>query len=375
MRATGDPSGDERQIRFCILSIDGGGIRGLIPALVIAELERRLQEATHERRPVSDYVHLFAGTSTGGLIALGLTAPDEAGRPRMDGEKLVALYREEGPRIFRRSPWQKVRSLWGWIGPKYSTAALEDVVEQRIGPGPLSAALREVMVVAYDMTDEGPQFFKRWRAREADRADPLMTDAAMATACAPTYFPSWPVPSTEGDARALVDGGVFAANPTVAAISEALKRRSDEPADLDPRELLVVSLGTGEPGRDAVAAFQPRTVRRWGRLQWIWPRDRGPALLNAIFDGQSEAADHWAHTVINSEPGDPASGSRIGHGPRYFRLQADLTRAHAMDDASEAALDGLARAAERLIAERGAELDEITALLIATGPIPPGHDT
>ena len=131
----------------------------------------------------------------------------------MDGEKLVALYREEGPRIFRRSPRQKVRSLWGWIGPKYSTTALEDVVEQRIGPGPLSAALREVMVVAYDMTDEGPQFFKRWRAREADRADPLMTDAAMATACAPTYFPSWPVPSTEGDARALVDGGVVRRQP------------------------------------------------------------------------------------------------------------------------------------------------------------------
>jgi uncharacterized protein len=375
VRATGDTSGDERQIRFCILSIDGGGIRGLIPALVIAELERRLRRATHERRPVSDYVHLFAGTSTGGLIALGLTAPDGEGGPRMDGEELVALYREEGPRIFHRSMWQKVRSLWGWIGPKYSTTALEDVVKQRIGPASLSGALREVMVVAYDMTDEGPQFFKRWRAREADRADPLMADAAMATACAPTYFPSWPVPSTGGDGRALVDGGVFAANPTVAAISEALKRRSDEPADLDPRELLVVSLGTGEPGRDAVAAFQQRTVRRWGRLQWIWPRDRGPALLNAIFDGQSEAADHWAHTVINSEPGDPASGSRIGHGPRYFRLQADLTRAHAMDDASEAALDALARSAERLIAERGSELDQITDLLIATGPIPPGHDT
>jgi patatin-like phospholipase/acyl hydrolase len=94
--------------RMRILSIDGGGIRGLIPALVLAELERRLADASGSKRQLADYFHLLAGTSTGGLIALGLTAPDpnRPGLARMDGPQLVRLYRSAGPRIFGFG-WQR----------------------------------------------------------------------------------------------------------------------------------------------------------------------------------------------------------------------------------------------------------------------------
>lgn len=115
---------------FRILSVDGGGIRGLIPALVIAEIERRIQERVGAEGRVADYFHLFAGTSTGGLIALSLTAPDvdRPGRPRVSGRELPALYVEDGPEIFRRTPWQRLVTLGGFAGPKYSLAPLEEAV-------------------------------------------------------------------------------------------------------------------------------------------------------------------------------------------------------------------------------------------------------
>ena len=87
-----------------VLSIDGGGIRGIIPALVLAELE----ECT--RRPVAELFALVAGTSTGGLLALALTRPGQDGRPAFAARELVDLYVEEGPRIFERSIWQRIRS-------------------------------------------------------------------------------------------------------------------------------------------------------------------------------------------------------------------------------------------------------------------------
>ena len=113
MATTADP---EPTDAFRILSVDSGGIRGLIPALVIAELERRLQQRTDEGARVSDYFQMLAGTSTGGLIALGLTAPDpeRPTRPRVSGEELAALYIEDGPSIFHRSPLQRLRTLDGY---------------------------------------------------------------------------------------------------------------------------------------------------------------------------------------------------------------------------------------------------------------------
>src|ERR687898_2659462 len=101
---------------FRILSVDGGGIRGLIPALVIAELESRLRRL----RPctaISACFHLMAGTSTGGLIALGLTVPDEKDpeRPRLKASDLMRLYREEGPEVFRRGLLRRILSLDGWL--------------------------------------------------------------------------------------------------------------------------------------------------------------------------------------------------------------------------------------------------------------------
>jgi predicted acylesterase/phospholipase RssA len=304
-------------------------------------------------------------------VALALTAPDPVDplRPRVSAAELASFYVQDGPRIFDRNLGQKLRTLWGWAGPKYSLGPLAESVQRRLGDVMLADALREVVVASYDMTDREPFFFKRWRAREpadpsagpSDVRNQPIVDAAMATAAAPTYFPSH-----ELGGRALVDGGVFANNPALAAIAEALKRPAAG-VRVGTDDLLVLSIGTGvhEEG------FDQGTVSGWGKIGWILPRGAEPPLLGAVLDGASDGADHWAHMLLNHDPGAPApERSEIGRGPRYFRLQTRLEQAIALDDAREEVLaDLLPAAATALIAEREPELEEIVDRLLAAGPL------
>jgi patatin-like phospholipase/acyl hydrolase len=336
---------------FRILSVDGGGLRGLVPALLLLDLEQRLEAKTGEWRPLSDYFHLFAGTSTGGLISLGLTArdPERPDRPSMNAAKLVALYRERAAAIFPPR-FRLLRLLMSMLVPKFSNKGLREAVDEEIGDSLLSTALRDVVVTAYDMTTHEPRYLKRWRARESDRLDPTMADAAMATASAPTYLPPWPL---GGDA--LVDGGVFAANPTMAAIAEALDRKSDPPAPLELDDLFVVSLGTGYYR----ARYTPRRLRAWGALAWVQPRGSEPALMRAMLDGQTVSTDHFAQVLLNADP------SR----PRYYRIEAELGDDVEMDDARRKTREKLEKQAAKLVDERGADLEAIAERLYEAGPI------
>jgi uncharacterized protein len=349
--------------RFRILSIDGGGIRGLIAARVIARLEELISAEAEEERRLADCFQMFAGTSTGGLLALGLTVPDPADptRPRLSGSDLVDLYLNEGPRIFGDTV-HKLLSLGGWIAPKHSEARLERALRERFGDARLGAALRELIVTSYDMSEPGPHFFKRWRARQSADRDVAMVDVGLATSAAPTYFPSRGLAG-----RALVDGGLFAANPSVAAMVEALKRRDEEPRDLSAGELLLVSLGTGQHE----TGHPQSRVRRWGRIGWIFPRRQDPALIAAFLDGQSDAADHWAEILLNHEPGRAAlNPAAKGAGPRYFRFQTTLPVSTPLDDARSRALEQLNDAADRLLADQDDRLREVARRLARDTPLP-----
>jgi hypothetical protein len=349
--------------RFRVLSLDGGGIRGLISARVIERLEQLIGEEAGGERRVVDCFHLVSGTSTGGLLALALTAPDPGrpGRPRWSGGELAELYLNDGPRIFGDRLHQLL-SLWGWTGPKHSPSGLRTALEARVGGVRLREALRELLITSYDMQEPGPHFFKRWRAREDPGRDEAMVEVGLATSAAPTYFPSHGL----GD-RALIDGGVFVANPTVAAVVEALKRRDTEPHSLGTEELLVISVGTG-----AHELSHPQSrVRGWGRIGWIWPRQGDPALISTFLDGQSDAAHHWAEILLNHAPGRAvAEPGRMGRGPRYWRFQVPLRRSRGLDDASPTSLAELEEAAGRLLAEREEDLRQVARRLARYEPLP-----
>ena len=338
--------------RFRVLAIDGGGIRGLIPAIVLSRLEELLRERDPELNLASAF-GLMAGTSTGGLIALGLASPKADGTPAMSAAEMVDLYSgPEAREIFARPPLRRlplVDRLTDLLDPKYGLDGLRRVLAGRFGEARLADALTGLLITAYDMQGRQPRFLKPWQPGAEELP---AVDAGLATAAAPTYFP----PLRSGDAT-FVDGGVFVNNPAVAATIEAMKRQA-EPLTAD--DLLVVSLGTGQYER----AYDPDRVREWGALGWVLPTQGEPPLISAMLDGQSDAAHHWAHVLLNHEPGtQPERGIDTGAGPRYYRFQLNLPEPLPLDGTGPEEIKRLLECGAALRDARAGELEAIADAL------------
>ena len=291
-----------------VLSIDGGGIRGIIPAMVIAHIERKLGKPAHE------LFDLMVGTSTGGILALGLSRPG-SGRPaQFSARRVVKLYEEQGDKIFEYSLWRKLRTVGGILEEAYSHEVLEGILGKYFAGATLGDCEVPTMVTSYDIQNRRTVFLKSWHA---DHQSLLCRDAARATSAAPTYFE--PKPLDTGDAASvLIDGGVFMNSPSVSAYAEARKLFPEDP-------IAVLSLGTGELTRPIV--FEE--ARTWGSALWVM------SLLDCMFDGVSKAADHQMQLFL---------------GERYQRLQATLeTASDDMDDASEENIRNLKHTARELI--------------------------
>jgi patatin-like phospholipase/acyl hydrolase len=301
-----------------VLAIDGGGIRGLIPALVLAELERRAG------RQIFEMFDLIAGTSTGGILACALCAPDP-----LPASELVSLYEDEGPRIFDRSLFQRIKSADGLLDEKYDDGALDRALERFLGHKRLAETRPDLIVPAYDTALPGPYFFKTTKARATPETDDFpLSVVARATSAAPTYFEP-----LEARGRALLDGGVFAVNPAMSAFAEVL-------GEVDAREVVLLSLGTGQ--RTRRRSFDE--IKDWGVARWARP------ILDVVFDGVSDAVDYQLGHVLGGE--------------RYWRLQTELTLASDdLDDASEDNLARLRRQADDLIREQSDVLDAALAQL------------
>ncbi|MDQ6818011.1 MAG: patatin-like phospholipase family protein, partial [Actinomycetota bacterium] len=233
--------------KFRVLAIDGGGIRGVIPAVLLADLEALLGSALASVRSdpaqassaalwegiseprIADCFHLIAGTSTGGLLAAGLTNAGTDRRPKLSAADAVDAYKSHGKEIFHRSLLQSLRNPLNLLRPKYPLAQLRKVLEIRtvLGAGRLEDARTGVLIASYDLSVPGPRLFTRWGAPGAATTpaapEETMVQAGLATAAAPTYFD----PENLRGSR-LVDGGIYAGNPALAAISMAL-RRTEEP--------------------------------------------------------------------------------------------------------------------------------------------------
>ncbi|PQJ34998.1 patatin [Salinibacter sp. 10B] len=303
-----------------VLSIDGGGIRGFIPALVLQHIE------IETGRPTAEHFDLIAGTSTGGILALGLTLPQNgtASDPRYSAEELAALYRDRGEDIFHQPRWRQVASVVNLFDEKYDHSGLEGVLDEYFGDQPVGDGLTDVMVSSYDIQAREPYFFMSWR--EPDQTVP-MRRAARATSAAPTYFE--PAKVAVGDQqRVLVDGGVFVNNPAVSAYAEAERRYPDEPIRL-------VSIGTGS----ATEPIGYDESQEWGKLGWA------VETIDIVFDGVSDAADYQLRHVL---------------GDRFDRFQVPLESASdAMDDASIENLEALAQDAERMMATQADALEAL----------------
>jgi uncharacterized protein len=293
-----------------VLAIDGGGIRGLIPALVLAEIERRTS------RRIADLVDLVAGTSTGAILACALTRPDP-----LPAAQVADLYVQEGPKIFDRSLLKIVTSVDGYLDEKYDDSGLVAALQKYLGETLLAEATVPVLLTAYDVQGRAAVLLRSGKA-----GDLSMVDAAHASSAAPTYFE----PVRVGD-MTLVDGGVFAVNPAMVAFAEAAGQTLT----------VLASLGTGEHTRP----LPYEDVVGWGKLEWAQP------IIDVVFDGSADAVDEQLGRLVDGQ---------------YIRLQTQLQEASDdLDDASEENLDALEREAQRLIDAHSADIDRLCALLTA----------
>ena len=308
-----------------ILSIDGGGIRGIIPAVVLAHLEQVT------RKPISELFDLVVGTSTGGILACALTRAGALRRPLYSAHDLVDLYRERGHDVFNSSTWQRITSLGGVLDELYDHEGLEAVLHHYLGDSLLCDALTHTMVTAYDIERRETVFFKSWR----DRFEHIScVQACRATSAAPTYFEP-AIVDLDNAERALIDGGVFINSPAVSAYAEALKLFPGE-------EFQMLSLGTGELTR----TIRNEESQTWGKAGWLLP------LLSCMFDGMADAADHQMRLFL---------------GDTYQRLQLTLVGANDdMDDASAENIAALESLANQLIEDKAEQISTIKEWLSST---------
>lgn len=303
---------------YRVLSLDGGGIRGLITAVWLKKLEERLNG------PLYEHFDLIAGTSTGAILACGVSKGLSAAR-------IIALYRDQGKTVFPGAAsrlWSRATRLFteGASAPKYDGKGLEAVLKEVFHTTQFqSLKIKPTLITSYDTLGREPVVFKNHRGEYSNLR---VWEICKASSSAPTYFPGH-VMQLGGADVPLIDGGVVANNPTACAIAEAKRFNRDRTDGIkfDVDDFLIASFGTGE----ATRRIEIRETQEWGAAEWAIP------IVDVLFDGSADSVHYIAGQLLKPE--------------NYFRFQVTLTDAYDdMDNADRTNLNALIRIAEQYLA-------------------------
>ena len=323
---------------FKVLSIDGGGVRGVIPARILSDFEIKT------KRPISSMFDMIAGTSTGAILALGLACPGLGGKSKYSADEMFSLYFDHGSKIF--SP-----PTMGWWGcePKYNPGPLEEILKQYFGDVRMKDLLTDILVTSYCTERRVPFFFRSWKARLDINHDFPIWQVARATSAALPYFPPAKIEiqtGGKGNYQSLIDGGFVANNPSACALDEVSRMAADVP------EILLVSIGTG----DCRSPIKFEDLSSPHRTPGSWVLSRIPEILSILFDAGS--------SVVDSQLARLADSSMKGR-LNYFRFDAPLRRGidEALDCTAPSNLQLLRVHAEELIASRSHDINRLCDLL------------
>ncbi|THG19087.1 patatin-like protein 2 [Camellia sinensis] len=352
-----------------VLSIDGGGVRGLIPGTILGFLESELQKLDGEDARIADYFDVIAGTSTGGLVTAMLTAPNEKNRPLFAAKDIKNFYLDNCPKIFPQvsSPFPRV--IKALFGPKYDGKYLHSLVKEKLGNIKLHQALTNIAIPTFDIKRLQPTIFSTYEVMNNPSLDALLSDICIATSAAPTYLPAhyFETKNPNGKVREfnLIDGGVAANNPALIAISEVTKqimwRSSDYFAikKMDYGRLLVISLGTGSP--KANEKYNADKSAKWGLLGWLTSGSSTP-LVDVFSQASSDMVDYHLNVVFQA----------LHSKKNYLRIQDDtLTgKVSSVDIATKKNLEDLVKVGEGLLKK------PISRVNLETGVVEPvGQET
>ncbi|HLW06691.1 MAG TPA: CBASS cGAMP-activated phospholipase [Marinilabiliaceae bacterium] len=333
-----------------ILAIDGGGIRGIIPAVVLADLEKKLQSITKDHTVrLADYFDLIAGTSTGGILSCCYLLEGENQRPKYTAEEILNLYFKHGEQIFNRSIFHKIRTAGGVLDEKYSDNGLRETLDKYMGNERLRNLLKPTLITAYDIERRKAHFFTKHDAHKKGN-NFFVKDVAWSTSAAPTYFECAYIQDDLNRNYALIDGGVFANNPTLCAYAEARKifKKFDTEKAVTASDMLILSIGTGSDEK----RYPYNKAKDWGQLEWVKP------LLDIMMSGVAETVDYQVRQIYDA----------IERPNQYLRINAPLSSNvnHNMDDASRENMEGLRLEGEALVKQFDAALQEFAVQLTAT---------
>lgn len=332
-----------------ILSIDGGGIRGILPGQILVELERILQLKTKDPNVrIADYFDFLAGTSTGGILTCLYLCPEspQSPRPRYTAKQTVDLYLERGDEIFDVSIWKKLQSAGGLTDEKFDQKELERALNDYLGTVKLSQLLKPCLMTSYNIEQRYPHFFTQHDAAKKPSYDFYARDVARATSAAPTYFETALVNSLTGTSYPLVDGGLFANNPALCAYAEVrsmkFPRRSQYPV---LKEMAILSLATGEIKKPYAYA----KAKDWGLVEWVRP------VIDILMTANSDTVSYELGQMFDA----------VDKSAQYLRIVPDLGKASPeMDNATPQNLKALQEAGAQTAEAHRQALDAFADLLI-----------
>uniref|UniRef100_A0A0D6QV99 Patatin n=1 Tax=Araucaria cunninghamii TaxID=56994 RepID=A0A0D6QV99_ARACU len=329
-----------------VLSIDGGGVRGIIPATILRFLEEKLQEFDGADVRLADYFDVISGTSTGGLVAAMLAAPNEKNRPLFAAKDITNFYLENSFSIFpnKRGILGSIQSLFATLnGPKYSGDYLHNLIKRYVHGIRIHQTLTNVVIPTYDINLQQPVIFSTFEAKRNALKDAYLLDICIGTSAAPTYLPAhhFETEDSANNTRSfdLIDGGVAANNPTLVAINEVTKEFLKVDQDCQPplkTKFLVLSLGTGFK----TASYKATDVAKWGVLGWLSNKGMVP-IMDTFMQSSSDMVDIHASVVFQG----------FHSQKNYLRIQEpELTGdAASVDISTKENLDNLVKIGETLL--------------------------
>ncbi|XP_031493303.1 patatin-like protein 2 [Nymphaea colorata] len=335
-----------------ILSIDGGGVRGIIPGIILSFLEAQLQELDGKDARIADYFDVVAGTSTGGLVTAMLTAPGRNNRPLFSAKDIVPFYLEHCPKIFPQSRglWGKMKKLVGAIaGPKYDGKYLRQLVKDKLGDTKLHQTVTNVVIPAFDIKFLQPTIFSSFQLAKDISLNAPLHDICISTSAAPTYLPAHQFETTDENGKTLrrfdlVDGGVAANNPTLVAVSEVCReifRRNPNFFPVKPMDygrFLVISLGTGTAKIEH--RYSAKAAAKWGLWGWLL-NDGSSPLIDTFTHSSGDMVDFHLSVVFQA----------LNSEQQYLRIQDDSLSGNtsSVDISTKKNLANLVKAGEALL--------------------------
>ncbi len=313
-----------------ILSIDGGGIKGIIPGTILAHLEEKIQQATGNNADrIADYFDLIAGTSTGGILTCLLLCPDNSNRPKYTAKEAVDFYLKKGDSIFSSDIWKRIKTMNGLLDEKYSATELENGFVEFFGDTKLSQLIKPCLITAYDIEYSKTVFFNSMDLKKHPDNDFLVRDVARATSAAPTYFEVSRISSNNGTYYPLIDGGIFANNPAMCAFAEATKLQND----FSIQNTFILSLGTGADRKNA-QSIPYKKAKDWGIAEWVKP------LITILMKSSAETVHYQLNSIFQN----------AGKAENYIRVEPSLVTADpVMDNATPSNMEALYQDAKHFI--------------------------